>query len=205
MRLTELKAITKRRTIKTSVEKYHPSDQDIANAIKWYQDGGYHGINGFLRNIPDYFHFTPEEMMVDHGFAMTDEQAVMILLSAMRDAPKRSRTIRTYRGDSRVGTHQEKLLKMEIGESYIDPAFVSSTFDPNYAFYGFSSSSDLNAMSMLIIPPSIMGLRLAEDTENEFLLAPNCSFTLVDKTTIPVRNKGYRHKWTTLMTWRVSA
>ena len=186
MILTELKAIPKYKTMsipKSAGEAYSPSSEDIMNAIRWYQEGGYNDINASLRGHRSTYSMSPDEMMQDHGFVMTASEAIPILDIAMREAPRRSRTIRTYRGERNV-EHVTRLEHMEKGDSYVDSGFVSSSFDASYAYYAFAAVSSINVISMFIIPPTVPGMRLSApttdgDPEKEFLIGRNATFTLV--------------------------
>lgn len=96
---------------------------------------------------------------------------------------------------------------MDIGQSFVDPGFLSTSLGPSYAFYSFSQRHDVNAISMILLSTDVQGAYIsnAKDasnhTEAEFLIDRGTTYTLRQKKTIPNMNRGHPVKEILLLIW----
>ncbi len=216
MRIDEIKALPKYGT-KFPAPKSVGSPADYANdddiaAMRWYTGHGYSPINAELRGVePDFERGSDEEMIDDYGVAMSNAEGIERIDRLLASAPKRRGKVRVFRGESKVAV-TNRLLAMEPGQSFTDPAYLSTTFDPSYAFYAFAQSklrgdTGSAAISMYEVPNTVAGAFMhfdGESVEKEFVLARGCTYTLREKRSIPVRNRGYPVREITLLIWDVS-
>lgn len=188
----------------------YATDDDVA-AIRWYTGHGYSPINAQLRGYkPEFERGSDDDMWNDYGVVLSNEEGIEAIDRIIADAPKRAGQIKVFRGETNLAVTQ-RYLEMEIGQSYTDPGYLSTTFDPTYAFYSFAQSRRINgeasnAISMYLVPPSVPGAYMhfdGEAVEKEFVLARGCTFTLKEKRVIPVKNKGYPVKEINLLIWKV--
>ncbi len=188
------------------------SDEDMA-AIRWYTGHGYSPINAKLRgHDPDFDRGSDADMISDYGVAYSEDEGIERIDRVISAAPKRKGMIKLFRGESNAAVTR-KYLAMEPGQTHTDPGYLSTTFDPTRAFYGFAqmrreTGVASNAISMYLVPPNVPGAYMdfgGDALEQEFILARGCTYTLVEKRTIPVRNRGYPVKEIDLLIWRVTA
>lgn len=191
------------------------ADERQKQAIRYYQEHGYAGINADLRGTKrEWAPMTREEMMTDYGWHMDDAESIQHLDTLMTTAPRRKRTIKVYRGESN-SDHAEKLASMEIGESFVDPGYLSTSVRPAYGFYafarrGFHGDRKNNIVSMFLVPPSVKAINLdtvGDDPspEAEFLIGRGSTYTLAEKRLIPNGNKSYHEaQEIQLLIWKVS-
>jgi hypothetical protein len=98
---------------------------------------------------------------------------------------------------------------MNIGESYVDKGFVSTSLSASYAFYSFSGISNNPILSMIRLPKNVpaayisnaKGKFSSEHTETEILIERGTTFTLKAKRIIPNKNKKHRIKEIMLLVW----
>ena len=190
----------------------HVDDDDMA-AVRYYTGHGYSPINAQLRgHDPDFARGTDDELVQDYGVALSNDEGIERIDRVIATAPKRKGKIRVFRGESKVSVTNQHLA-MDIGQSYTDPAYLSTTFDPSRAFYSFAQlrrevGAGSNAISLYSVGPEVPGAYMnfpgEGDLEQEFVIARGCTYTLRDKKTIPVKNKGYPVTEITLLVWSVS-
>jgi hypothetical protein len=204
MRIDEITSLPKYGSAKVPKHVQPPdaNDEDVA-VMRWYTGHGYSPINAQLRGHKPDFDRDSDELSNNHGIEGMDR--------VLANAPKRKRALKLFRGESNAEV-TKRYIAMEPGQSHTDPGYLSTTFDPSRAFYSFSQlrshyGGASNAISMYLVPPSVPGAYMhydGEAIEQEFVLARGCTYTLKDKRTIPVRNKGYSVSEITLLIWDVS-
>jgi hypothetical protein len=205
MRLSEITALThdKDKAIKQGQKLSFVPDDEERKAINWYKDGGYDTINPSLRYGEDVPPDT-EQMLTDHGFDMNNQTSTKHLDNVIAKAPKRKKIIYAFRGE-RSEYHTNKLLGMEVGESFTELSFVSASLSASYAYYAFSRSNSLGLLSKFIIPPSFPAAYISDGPEHlemEILLARNTTFILKEKRTIPNKDrKHFKNIPITLLIW----
>lgn len=213
MRLAEIASLPKfDDTAMKAARKIKPLvlDQPQKNALTWYKDGGYTPINTTLRGGPEKDREVDDaQMHTDYGFAMTVDDAVRHLSDATGTGPRRKKPLNVFRGE-RNRARAQALGDMEVGQSYVEPTFVSTSLGPSYAYYAFTSMSGTNIVSMIVVPPDVRGAYISNahdpetHTEMEFLIDRGTRFTLAEKRTIPNRNKGHPVKDIVLLVFNAS-
>jgi len=193
MRINEIYALgddykkAKKRGMKFDI----PASSKAENqAIKWYRGYGYLYINAKLRGHEPKYKFDPDEIEQDHGFKITPEEAIKALDDFIEKfSHKRKLTV--YRGEADY-IQAKKLLSHEIGYSYTDAAYVSTSLSASYALYAFSSIANIGVISMILLPPKVKAAYVSyndEHSETEVLIARNTTFTLREKRIIPNKNR----------------
>lgn len=178
-------------------------------AVEWYQGHGHTHINSKLRGTsPEWKMPTDDEMWNEYGFVMGVDEAIGHMDEVLARAPRRKRPLTVFRGE-RDPRRVEQLEAMEPGESYIDHGFLSTSLGPSYAFYSFAQFKGVNALSMIVVPPSVRGALLKMDVnepsrEMEFVIDRGCRYTLREKRMIPNRNRGHPVRELRLLVWDAS-
>jgi hypothetical protein len=91
---------------------------------------------------------------------------------------------------------------MNIGESYVDKGFVSTSLSASYAFYSFSGISNNPILSMIRLPKNVpaayisnaKGKFSSEHTETEILIERGTTFTLKAKPLFQIKTKNIELK-----------
>jgi hypothetical protein len=209
MRLIEISGVPyyDTRYERTAHNMPHPDLTDReAKAVKWWRGHGYSPINSVLRGTdPEWPIPSNDEMLNDYGFTMLPDEALQHLDSIQAKGAKRKRTIKVFRGE-RSQERTDQFAEMDIGESYVEPGFTSATVGPSYAFYFAMGSNPTNALSMILVPPSVRSVYVSDEehTEMEVLIDRNTRFTLQAKRNIPNRNPHYRGQKVLLFAWLAS-
>jgi len=183
------------------------SDQQ-RSALKWYRGFGSEEINSELRKLPlRRPAFTDAEKQEEHDEVLSTEETIQRIDSVMLKAPKRNKVLAVYRGEADA-ERVASLQNMEIGQSYVDDAFLSTSLGPSYAFYSFAAARGKhNVLSMIRLPVAVQGIYVSdldgsdEHTELEFLINRGTRYTLRDRRTIPNRNRGYSPTVVQLLVW----
>lgn len=209
MRLIEISSLpyydTRYERIASKMLRPDLTDRE-AQAIEWWRGHGYSPVNSALRGIdPEWPIPSDEDMLHDYGFTMSPDEALRHLDAMQSKAPKRKRTIKVFRGE-RSQERTEQFAAMKIGESYVEHGFTSASVGPSYAFYYAMDRGNTNALSMILVPPSVRAAYVADEkhTEMEVLIDRDTRFTLQAKRHIPNRNPNYRGEKVLLFAWVAS-
>lgn len=212
MRLYEIESLPKYDTLPKKAAHKFPQptlSKREREAVKWWGEHGHDIINSKLRGIEPMFGAATDDeiqqqMQKDYGFTMDTDEAISQFDSIMLHAPKRSKTIKVFRGERRAERRQE-LSEMEVGHSYVDSGYVAASLGPSTAFYSFTHGK--GPLSMILVPPSVRGVYISSDAdehlEMEFLIDRGTRYTLLERRMIPNRNRGWDDLL--LLVWQAGA
>lgn len=100
---------------------------------------------------------------------------------------------------------------MRVGDSFVDPGFVSTSLSSSYAFFSHAVRNRREgaaALSMIHVPPAVGGVYASgfdeDQAEVEFVIARGTTFTLRDRRAIRNAARGWRDTPITLSVFAAS-
>ena len=149
---------------------------DEHRAIKEYADEGFTSVNDALRTNFSKLTDTADDVM-------EEVRTLDRVLEKHGITVPKGETLEVYRGATNV-TDAIRTPYLEVGDTFVDKAFVSTTFDRSVA-EGFATSDGMNTVIRVVIPEGkkvgwIGNGDVISWAESELLLDRNSVFRVVD-------------------------